>query len=128
MKLLIFQIAVALLTSLLCGWLAKRLGQARVIGEMGGGILIGPSVFGRAAPGAFGWVFPASSLGPFEALSTVGLILFMFLIGSEVNYAHLRREKGTAALASVGSIGLPFGLAIAVAPMLWERNGLVWLA
>jgi hypothetical protein len=74
LTLLLFQMAAVLLVSLLCGWIASRFGLARVIGEIVGGILIGPSVFGRFAPHASSTLFPSNSLGPFEVLSTVGLI------------------------------------------------------
>jgi Kef-type K+ transport system membrane component KefB len=113
--------AVVLLVSLACGWLARKLGQAAVIGEIVGGILIGPSVFGRYAPNASAQLFPQASLGSFEVLSTVGLILFLFLIGSELNYAHIRRQKFTATAASFTSMVIPFGLALLAAPMLHRR-------
>jgi Kef-type K+ transport system membrane component KefB len=116
--LLILQMTVVLLVSLGCGWIARRLGQARVIGEIAGGILIGPSVFGRVAPAASSRIFPLQSLGSLEVLSTVGLILFLFMIGSELNYEHLREQKVTATLISLMSMILPFGLAILAAPML----------
>ena len=99
MTLLVFQMAVVLLVSLVCGWVARKLGQARVIGEIVGGIMIGPSVFGRVAPQASALLFPVSSLGAFEVLSTLGLILFLFLIGSELDYVHLRQRKVTASFA-----------------------------
>ena len=121
MTLLIFQITTVLLTSLVCGWIARRLGQARVIGGIAGGILIGPSIFGRLAPHASSRLFPQDSLGSLEVLSTVGLILFLFLIGSELDYEHVRQQKLTATLASLTSMVLPFGLAVAIAPALRQR-------
>jgi Kef-type K+ transport system membrane component KefB len=121
MSLLIFQMSVVLLISLGCGRLARMLGQTRVIGEIFGGILIGPSVFGRIAPNLFARLFPQESLGSLESLSTVGLILFLFLIGSELDYEHLRQQKATATLASLTSILLPFGLALLSAPILHAR-------
>ncbi len=121
MTLLIFQMAVVLVISLGCGWVARRFGQARVIGEIVGGILIGPSVLGRVAPHASMVLFPQSSLGSFEVLSTVGLILFLFLIGSDLDYGHIREQRKTAVLASLMSIVLPFALALAAAPMLRWR-------
>jgi Kef-type K+ transport system membrane component KefB len=120
-SLLIFQITTVLLTCLVCGWIARRFGQARVVGEIAGGILIGPSVFGRLAPYASARLFPQTSLGSFDVLSTVGLILFLFLIGSELDYAHVREQKRTATLASLTSMIVPFGLAVAIAPMLRQR-------
>jgi Kef-type K+ transport system membrane component KefB len=121
MSLLLFQMAVVLLVSLACGWLARKLGQAAVIGEIVGGILIGPSVFGRYAPAASAHLFPQASLGSFEVLSTVGLILFLFLIGSELDYAHIRQQRLTATAASLTSMVFPFALALLAAPMLHLR-------
>lgn len=121
MTLLLLQMTAVILTALLCGAIAERLGQARAIGEMIGGILLGPSVFGRLAPHASATLFPLDSLGPFEILSNLGLVLFLFLIGSELDYEHLARQRVTATFASLASIALPFTLAIAVAPLLHTR-------
>src|SRR5450631_1474218 len=117
MSLLIFQMSLILLITLGCGRLARMLGQTQVIGEIFGGILIGPSLFGRIAPNLFAHLFPPASLGSLESLSTVGLILFLFLIGSELDYEHLRQKKATATLASLTSILLPFGMALLAAPL-----------
>jgi Kef-type K+ transport system membrane component KefB len=121
MTLLIFQMAIVLCVSLVCGWIARRFGQARVIGEIVGGILIGPSVFGRLAPLISARVFPQSSFASLDVLSTVGLVLFLFLIGSELDYEHLRQQKTTAMLATLMSIVLPFGMAVLAAPLLGGR-------
>jgi len=121
MALLLIQMSTVLLTALLCGWVARRLGQARVIGEIAGGILVGPSVFGRFAPDAWTRLFPQDSLGPFEVLSTIGLVLFLFLIGSELDLEHLRKQRGTALLASAMGILFPFAIAMTVAHSLRIR-------
>lgn len=121
MALLLVQMTAVLLTTLLCGWMARRLGRARVIGEIIGGILIGPSAFGRVAPHASAMLFPPASLGSFEVLSTVGLILFLFLIGSELDYKHLRQQKRTTVLASSMSILFPFAMAAIAAHSLRAR-------
>jgi Kef-type K+ transport system membrane component KefB len=121
LTLLLIQMTAVLLTALLCGWVARKLGQARVIGEIVGGILIGPSVFGRLAPHASGILFPQSSFASFEVLSTLGLILFLFLIGSELDYASLRRQRTTAILASAMSILFPFIMAAIAAHSLRIR-------
>jgi Kef-type K+ transport system membrane component KefB len=121
MTLLIFQMAIVLGMSLVCGRIARRLGQTRVIGEIIGGILIGPSVLGRIAPNISVSIFPQSSLRSLDVLSTVGLVLFLFLIGSELDYEHLRQQKATATLASFMSIVLPFGMAVLAAPLLRDR-------
>jgi Kef-type K+ transport system membrane component KefB len=92
-----------------------------VIGEIIGGILVGPSVFGRFAPHLSAELFPLNSLGPFETLSTVGLVLFLFLIGMELDYEHLYRQRATALLASGMSIVLPFAMGALLAHSLRIR-------
>lgn len=121
MSLLLVQMSTVLLTALVCGWVARRLGQARVIGEIVGGILLGPSVFGRFAPGASARLFPQNSLGALEVLSTIGLVLFLFLVGSELDLEHLRSQKGTALLSSAMGILIPFVLGITLAHSLRIR-------
>src|ERR1700684_2221748 len=121
MTLLLTQVAIVLLMTRSCGWLALKVGQARVIGELIGGILVGPSVFGRFAPHLSAKIFPPSSLGPFETLSTVGLVLFLFLIGMELDYEHLVRQRATAIMASGMSILLPFGMGALLAHSLRIR-------
>jgi Kef-type K+ transport system membrane component KefB len=119
--LLLLQMTVVLLVALVCGAAARKLGQSRVVGEIIGGILVGPSVFGRFAPHAAQALFPASSLGSFETLSTIGLILFLFLIGAELDYNHLQRQGKTAIFASAMSIFFPFLMAALVAHSLRIR-------
>jgi Kef-type K+ transport system membrane component KefB len=121
MTLLLTQMAIVLLITVACGWLALKVGQARVIGEIIGGILVGPSVFGRFAPHLSAKIFPLSSLGPFETLSTVGLVLFLFLIGMELDYEHLYSQRATALLASGMSIVLPFAMGALLAHSLRIR-------
>jgi Kef-type K+ transport system membrane component KefB len=118
---LLFQIPVIILIILACGSLVRKLGQARVIGEIIGGILLGPSVFGRIAPAASSALFPPSSMVSFEVLSTVGLILFLYLIGTEVNIEHLCHQRATAALSSLMSILVPFAIGALLAESLRIR-------
>lgn len=121
MTLLLTQMAIVLLVTVACGWLALKLGQARVIGEIIGGILVGPSVFGRFAPHLSAQIFPISSFGPFETLSTVGLVLFLFLIGMELDYKQLYQQRVTALMASGMSILLPFAMGALLAHSLRIR-------
>jgi Kef-type K+ transport system membrane component KefB len=121
MTLQLLQMTTVLLTALVFGWIARKCGQVRVIGEIVGGIFLGPSAFGPIAPHASTSLFPQSSLGPFDVLSTVGLILFLFLIGVQLEYEHLRQHKTAATLTSALSILLPFLFAMAVAPSLRTR-------
>ncbi len=121
MTLLLLQMTVVLLVTVACGWLARKLGQARVIGEIIGGILIGPSVFGRFTPHWSAALFPPASFNAFDILSTVGLILFLFLIGMELDYGHLYKQRATAVMASGMSIVFPFAMGAILAHSLRVR-------
>jgi Kef-type K+ transport system membrane component KefB len=121
MTLLLVQMTVVLLVTIFCGWLARKLGQARVIGEIIGGILIGPSVFGRFTPHWSATLFPPASFNAFDILSTVGLILFLFLIGMELDYEQLYKQRATAVMASGMSIVFPFAMGAILAHSLRIR-------
>ena len=90
-KLLILQIGTILIVARLVGWLFGKLHQPRVIGEMVAGIMLGPSLLGWLAPGLSAALFPPDSLGYLNALSQVGLLLFMFLVGLELDLDTLAR-------------------------------------
>jgi Kef-type K+ transport system membrane component KefB len=121
MTLLLIQMSVILAVTVICGWLARKLGQSRVIGEIIGGILLGPSVLGRISPHASSALFPEASLHSLETLSTVGLILFLFLVGMELDYEQLSRERKTAVIASGASIFIPFAMGALLAHSLRIR-------
>lgn len=121
MTLLLLQMSIVLGVTVICGWLARKLGQSRVIGEIIGGILLGPSVLGRTSPHASAALFPAASLHSIEILSTVGLILFLFLVGMELDYEQLSSQRRTAIMASTTSILIPFITGAALAHSLRIR-------
>ncbi|MDE3052863.1 MAG: cation:proton antiporter [Gemmatimonadota bacterium] len=118
---LILQIALILLVSRVVGWLFRRIGQPQVVGEMVAGIMLGPSLLGAAAPAAFAVIFPAASLDALNALSQVGLLLFMFLVGLEFDTARLRGRGEAAVLTSHASILAPFFLGTALALWTYPR-------
>ena len=86
----------------------KQVGQPAVIGEILAGIFLGPSLLGTLFPGAWTAAFPLSSLGNLHSISTIGLSLFMFIIGLELDLSMLNRRIQTAVFVSHASILIPF--------------------
>jgi Kef-type K+ transport system membrane component KefB/nucleotide-binding universal stress UspA family protein len=118
---LILQIAVILVASRIVGLAFRRIGQPQVVGEMVAGILLGPSLLGWVAPGVFGLLFPPDSLPALNALSQIGLLLFMFLVGVEFDPALLRGRGDAAVVTSHVSIVAPFFLGALLALGLYPR-------
>lgn len=110
------------------GWFFTRCGQPAVVGEMMAGVLLGPSLFGLLAPGAFQYVFAPASLEPLHLLSQIGVCLFMFAVGMEMDWAELREKASAAVLISHTSIAIPSLLGVGVAYLLYERLAQTWRA
>jgi len=123
LKLLFLQMAAILAAARVMASFARFLGQPEVIGEMAAGILLGPSLLGRLSPAVMDYLFPANGLGPLYALSQVGLILFMFLVGLEFRPDNLRGSARAVIFASQASILAPFVLGGALAWGLYPRLG-----
>lgn len=122
--LFVIQLAVILAMTRGCGWLLARVGQPRVVGEIAGGVLLGPLGFGHLLPVSFGLLFPPSRLHPLEGVSQVGLVLFLFVIGSELDLNEVRQNRRAPFAITVGSIGLPFVLGVGLSPLLLARFGM----
>src|SRR5436190_189943 len=90
LSILLLQVIVIIVAARLFGLLFRRMGQPAVIGEMMAGIILGPSVLGALFPTAQSFLFPASSMGSLRTLSQLGVILFMFVVGLDLNLQHLR--------------------------------------
>jgi Kef-type K+ transport system membrane component KefB len=116
---LILQIAVVIAVSRLVAWLFQKLNQPTVIGEMFGGIMLGPSLLGWLAPGFSAALFPASTVGALNGLSQLGVVLYMFLVGLGLNNRAVKEQGHRAVLTSHVSIVLPFVLGSALALVLY---------
>ncbi len=109
---LLMQIIVIILVARLMGFLFQKMEQPVVIGEILAGILLGPSVLGLVSPATMHFIFPAESLGNLYLLSQVGLILFMFVIGMELDWESLKKSAKDAVLISYTGLIFPFILGI----------------
>jgi Kef-type K+ transport system membrane component KefB len=118
---LVAQIAVIILASRLVGYVFRKIGQPQVVGEMLAGILLGPSLLGWLAPDFSAALFPASSLTLLNAVSQLGLVLFMFLVGLELNAKELYEHGHATILMSHVSIVVPFVLASVLSLYLYPR-------
>jgi Kef-type K+ transport system membrane component KefB len=112
----LIELAVIIGAARLGAALAVRVGQAAVIGEIVAGILLGPSLFGWAAPQAFGFVFRSVPTEPLQMLSNLALVLMMFQIGLDFDFAHLRERANRSIVMRVSAacLALPFAIGLAL--------------
>ncbi len=118
---MLIQIIAILLVARIAGWIFIKMGQPSVIGEILAGIILGPSLLGYFAPETYQFLFAAESLGNLYILSQIGLILFMFVIGMELNLSMLKNKMGTTYVISHASIFIPFFLGLLFAYLVYEE-------
>ncbi len=112
MFLLLVQLALLVLVARLAAEIAKRLGLPAVVGELSGGIALGPTLFGHYFPNAFAVVFPPNveQFHLLDAFSSIGMTLLLLLTGLETDIRLLRNLGRAAFIASIMGMVLPFGL------------------
>ncbi|MCE9440461.1 cation:proton antiporter [Bacteroides fragilis] len=121
LSILLIQIIAVLLMVRLFGFLFKHIGQPGVIGEIVAGIVLGPSVLGYFFPDVFQALFPPESLTNLELLSQVGLVLFMFVIGMELDLSVLKNKINETLVISHAGILVPFFLGIVASYWIYEE-------
>jgi len=117
----LLQLIIILFAAKGLGWVFSRLGQQSVMGEMTAGILLGPSCLGLLAPDLFQALFPVASLTYLHILSQLGLLLFMFVIGMELDIDMLRSRFGESLIISHSSIAFPFLFGVGFAYYTFEQ-------
>jgi Kef-type K+ transport system membrane component KefB len=118
---LLLALLVVVAAARLLGVLFRRIHQPPVIGEVVAGILLGPSFLGAVAPRATAFLFPADVLPLLGMLAQVGVILFMFLVGLDLDAGPLRQRTHAVVAISHASIAAPFVLGSALALALYPR-------
>ncbi len=116
---LLLQIVIIIASTRLLGSVFKKIKQPVVMGEIIAGIVLGPSLLGWLFPAGFQFIFPAESLRTLGFLSQIGLILFMFIVGMELDTRLLRKQAFEAVIISHASILIPFFLGICLSYYLY---------
>jgi len=120
-SMLLLQIISILIVSRIFGYIFAKIGQPTVIGEILAGIVLGPSLLGYFYPDAFHFLFAAKSLGNLYILSQIGLILFMFTIGMDLNMGKLKEKMGVTYVVSHASILIPYFFGMLLAYYFYEE-------
>jgi Kef-type K+ transport system membrane component KefB len=118
----LLDIALVLLLGRLFGVALSRFGQPLVMAEIFAGIALGPSLFGALAPHASEKLFAPEVTQMLSAIGTLGLVLFMFLVGLELDYGTARRQRRTVSWITLGSLLVPLAAGIALGIYLYPAN------
>ena len=120
LTLLLLQLTVILIVARGCGLLLRAFGQPMVIGEMTAGVLLGPIVLGALFPQWHAQLFPPASLQGLSSLASLGIVLFMFVVGAELRApSGMAAQVKAAGWVGVCSMVLPMVLGLAIAPVLY---------
>lgn len=119
------QIAVMLLVAFLSGEAMRKLGQPAVLGEIVGGIILGPSILGFIAPGIHSFIFAQSEQAHLmlSAIVNLGMLYFLFIAGMEIDLSQFRSTGRVSILTSIFGIAVPFALGAAsvlLFPGIWR--------
>ena len=121
LAMLLVQIITIIFVARIFGWICKKIGQPTVIGEMIAGIVLGPSLVGMYFPEYSAMLFPKESLGNLQFLSQIGLILFMYVVGMELDLKVLKNKAKDAVIISHASIIIPFAMGMVLAYYVYEQ-------
>ncbi|KAI8978732.1 Sodium/hydrogen exchanger family-domain-containing protein [Trametes punicea] len=119
LRLWIVQVGVIVLTTQLLSLVLRKIRQPKVIAEVIGGILLGPTAFGRI-PGFTQHIFPDESRPYLSLVANIGLCLFLFLVGLEIDAAVIKRNARLSVTVAMAGMCLPFGLGAALSVPLYH--------
>lgn len=114
------RLGIIIVFTQLLSLLFSRIRQPRVIAEVIGGVLLGPSVMGRI-PNFTRRIFPAQSIPLLTLTANIGLVFFLFLIGLEIDTRIIKRNAKAALAISAAGLILPFGLGAALAVPIYHE-------
>lgn len=121
MAILLLQILTIIFTARTFGFLFNKIGQPTVIGEILAGIFLGPSLLGMWVPEYSTFLFPKESLGNLQLLSQIGLVLFMFVIGMELDLKVLKTKTTDALVISHIGIIIPYTMGFGLSFFIYKE-------
>jgi Kef-type K+ transport system membrane component KefB len=116
---ILLQLIVILIVVQIFGFLSRRIGQQWVIGEILAGLALGPSLLGSLFPGLKSLIFPASALPTLQTLGEIGLILYMFSLGTRLDTHLMLRQSRSAVVVSLSGTILPIIMGASLAFFLY---------
>ena len=116
-------LAIVLIVCRIFGYVATKVGQPRVMGEVIAGLVLGPSLLGAISANWQATFFPTDTLAAIGTIANLGLIFYMFLIGLEVDRGQLKGKVAAATAISNASVTLPMLLGLAIALPLYKVLG-----
>ena len=121
---ILLALAALLLAAHAVGSIFVRYRQPRAIGEVCGGLLLGPTLFGHFLPNAQAWIFPSTGATPTVVLATaqIGLLLLMFMTGTEIRKVFHRSERKTVGAVFFTGMVLPFLAGIGLLQLIDQKN------
>lgn len=120
LRIWIIQLGVIMMTTQLLSLVLKRMRQPRVISEVIGGIFLGPTLFGRI-PGFTDHIFPKDTIPFLSLVANIGLCLFLFLVGLEIDASVIRRNARLSMTVALAGMVIPFGLGAALSIPIYHH-------
>ncbi|PFH49513.1 hypothetical protein AMATHDRAFT_194834 [Amanita thiersii Skay4041] len=120
LRLWIIQVGLIVATASLLSVVLKKIRQPKVIAEVLGGIILGPTAFGRI-PGFTKHIFPPESRSYLSLVANIGLCLFLFLVGLEIDAGVIKRNARLSASIALAGMTLPFGIGVGIAMPIYKE-------
>ncbi|KAF7985947.1 hypothetical protein HWV62_43888 [Athelia sp. TMB] len=120
LRIWIIQLGVIMMTTQLLSLVLKKMRQPRVISEVIGGIFLGPTLFGRI-PGFTEHIFPADTIPYLSLVANIGLCLFLFLVGLEIDASIIRRNARLSVTVALAGMVIPFGFGAALSIPIYHH-------
>lgn len=121
----LLDVALVVLVGRVFAVVLARVGQPPVLAEIIAGIALGPTLFGAISPHGAETLFSVEATQMLAAIGTVGLVVFMFFVGLELDYTTARRHRRTVGAISAGSLLAPLACGVLLGLSLYPSHDTV---